>query len=124
MEKVAYTLLLRHSNKYWQMKHDDDDYEKIAYNKYGINSPQKYQQRPITICGTFESYKKESEIESEVIKMPPKLALPGIQCNSRNNNISPFLPTQVPRKLLQKKSVDRFGCSPIIINKRYIYAFT
>ncbi|CAO3647242.1 unnamed protein product [Cunninghamella blakesleeana] len=118
MEKVTYTLLLRHSKNYWQVEHDEDDYNKSIYDKHNTNLPQKHQQRPITICGAFESYKKESVIEGEFNTMTPKFSPPGIQSNSRNSNINPFLPTQLPRHLLQKKSIDRFGCSPMILNKK------
>ncbi|CAO3621890.1 unnamed protein product [Cunninghamella echinulata] len=118
MEKVAYTLLIRHSNKYWQMEHDDEDEDKYTCNKHRVISPQKKHQRPTTICGVFEPNKKENIGENEIDKVIPIPLPPGIQSNSKHNNMNPFLPVQIPRKALQRKSMDRFGCSPIIINNK------
>ncbi|KAI9309320.1 kinase-like domain-containing protein [Cunninghamella echinulata] len=118
MEKVAYTLLLKHSNKYWQMEHDDDE-DKNAHNKHHLILSQKIRQRPTTICGVFEPSKKEIIGENEINKaVPVALPPPGIQSNSKHNNMNPFLPVQIPRKSLQRKSMDRFGCSPIAINNK------
>lgn len=119
MEKVAYTLLMKHANKYWQMEHDDEDEDKNAHNKHHVISSQKIHQRPTTICGVFEPSKKEIIGENEINKaVPVPLPPPGIQSNSKYNNMNPFLPVQIPRKSLQRKSMDRFGCSPVAINNK------
>ncbi|KAI8099714.1 uncharacterized protein BX664DRAFT_377459 [Halteromyces radiatus] len=102
MEKVAYTLLQRHSTYYWQTKHDDDDDDNegshiSTYSSRNLTKPRG--RRPITICGP-----QVSSIKS---------ALPNLhQGNEIDKIISPPSPG-VQRNFLQRKHTIDSSLYPI-----------